>query len=137
MKNQFEYQIGLDQICNINNNTNNIDPKILTCSVCFCINIDVKECKNKKCSKLFCGKCFDALANNKSKQKLCPYCRTKFDYYIADESLTNTINVPSMSEEIAIKNNRVYILFESAGKKYKIFNRKQLKNVYSLSLDNL
>ena len=91
MKNQFEYQIGLDQICNINNNTNNIDPKILTCSVCFCINIDVKECKNKKCSKLFCGKCFDALANNKSKQKLCPYCRTKLDYYIADESLTNTI----------------------------------------------
>ena len=42
-----------------------------------------------------------------------------------------------MSEEIAIKNNRVYILFESAGKKYKMFNRKQLKNVYSLSLDNL
>lgn len=58
-------------------------------------------------------------------------------WYLDDESLTNTINVPSMSEEIAIKNNRVYILFESAGKKYKIFNRKQLKNVYSLSLDNL
>lgn len=58
-------------------------------------------------------------------------------WYLDGESLKNDVTIPSMSEEITIKNGRVYILFESGAKKYKIFNRKQLKNVYSLALDNI
>ena len=58
-------------------------------------------------------------------------------WYLDGESLKKDVTIPSMSEEITIKNGRVYILFESGAKKYKIYNRKQLKNVYSLALDNI
>jgi len=56
-------------------------------------------------------------------------------WYLDNESLLNTVNMPSMSEEIVVNNDRIYILFESSAKKYKIFNRKQLKNVYSLPIN--
>ena len=55
-------------------------------------------------------------------------------WYLDNESLLMSVNAPAMSEELVINNDRLYILFESACKKYKIFNRKQLKNVYSLPL---
>ena len=55
-------------------------------------------------------------------------------WYLDGESLISEVNAPAMSEELVIKNNRVYILFESACQKYKLFNRKQLNNVYSLDL---
>lgn len=55
-------------------------------------------------------------------------------WYLDGESIVKTINAPSMSEEIVYKNNRIYVLFESACKKYKIFNRKALTNVYSFDI---
>ena len=58
-------------------------------------------------------------------------------WYLDNESILNEINAPSMSEEIVIKNDRLYILFESACKKYRIFNRKRLQNVYSISIQSL
>lgn len=58
-------------------------------------------------------------------------------WYLDNNALVQTINVPSMSEEIVIKNDRVYVLFESGAKKYKIFNRKQLSHVYSFALNNI
>ena len=58
-------------------------------------------------------------------------------WYLDQESLINQVNAPAMSEELVVKNNKVYILFESSAKKYKIFNRKPLKNVYSINLDSL
>lgn len=58
-------------------------------------------------------------------------------WYLDNESLIKEINVPAMSEEMVIKNNRVYVLFESACKKYKILNRKQLDHVYSFDISNL
>lgn len=58
-------------------------------------------------------------------------------WYLDDVSCLKKINAPAMSEEIVIKNDRVYVLFESGAKKYKIFNRKQLKNVYSFSLNSI
>lgn len=85
-----KFQISLDQICFINFEAN-VDPKKLICSICYCINVDVKECKNSKCKKLFCGNCFEKI-ECKSKNKLCPFCRTKFDYLFADEKLVSTIN---------------------------------------------
>jgi len=42
-----------------------------------------------------------------------------------------------MSEEIVVENDKIYVLFESASKKYKLFNRKKLDKVYSLMVDFL
>ena len=92
---QNKIQIGLEQIANINNLTSNIDPKLLICSVCFCININVKQCNNKLCSKLFCGKCYDELSSNKQSNTnniLCPYCRTVLVFSKVNENLVNTIS---------------------------------------------
>jgi hypothetical protein len=57
-------------------------------------------------------------------------------WYLDNDSLLMSVNAPAMAEELVINNDRVYILFESACKKYKIFNRKQLENVYSLPLSH-
>lgn len=58
-------------------------------------------------------------------------------WYLDNESLLNKVTIPSMSEEIIMKNNRVYILFESACKKYKLFNRTRIKSVYSVPVNFL
>lgn len=58
-------------------------------------------------------------------------------WYLDNESLISTTNAPAMSEEVIVKNDRVYILFESACKKYRLFNRKRLTNVYSLPVSYL
>lgn len=55
-------------------------------------------------------------------------------WYLDNDSLITSMNMPSMSEELVVNNDRIYILFESSAKKYKLYNRKQLKNVYSLPL---
>ena len=36
-----------------------------------------------------------------------------------------------MSEGLCVKNERVYVLFESGAKKYRAFVRQKLENVYS------
>lgn len=51
--------------------------------------------------------------------------KTNSDLGVVDYS------IPSMSEGLCANGNRVYVLFESAGKKYKTFVRQQLKNIYS------
>lgn len=58
-------------------------------------------------------------------------------WYLDNDSLLNTINAPAMTEELVIHNNRVYVLFESACKRYRILNRKQLSNVYSFAINSL
>lgn len=55
-------------------------------------------------------------------------------WYLDNEALISEIEAPSMAEELVVDNERVYILFESACKKYKLFNRKRLENVYSMPL---
>lgn len=42
-----------------------------------------------------------------------------------------------MSEEIAIKDNSLYVLFENACNKYKYFTRDNLEYVFSLDLDKI
>ena len=56
-------------------------------------------------------------------------------WFLDNESLIKEVNAPAMTEEIVIDNNKLYVLSESACQKYKIFNRKKLQNIYSLSLD--
>lgn len=58
-------------------------------------------------------------------------------WFLDNNNLISTTNAPSMSEEIFVENDRVYILFESNCKKYRLFNRKRVKNVYSLPISNL
>lgn len=58
-------------------------------------------------------------------------------WYLDNEALISDNKIPSMSEEIAIKNDIAYILFESGCKKYNLVNRKSLKNVYSMPVSYL
>jgi len=55
-------------------------------------------------------------------------------YELNSSNLIDSINAPAMSEEMAVKDGRVFILFESACKKYKMFNRTRTKNVFSIQI---
>lgn len=55
-------------------------------------------------------------------------------WYLDNSALIGEAQIPAMSEELFVKNNRVYLLFESACKKYKMFNRVRIKQVYSFEL---
>lgn len=58
-------------------------------------------------------------------------------WYLDNEALISTTVAPAMSEELFVFNDRVYILFESACKKYKLFNRDALTTVYSIAVSDL
>lgn len=58
-------------------------------------------------------------------------------YVLADSNLETKIEAPSMSEEITECDGKIYILFESACKKYKAFTREQINSVYSIGLEDL
>lgn len=55
-------------------------------------------------------------------------------YLLSENEMEKTIIAPCMSEEIILVNERVFVLFESACSKYKMFTRTRLKHVYSLDL---
>ncbi len=58
-------------------------------------------------------------------------------WYLDNEAKISAIEIPEMAEEIIIKNNYVYILFESACKKYKTFTKDNIKQVYSIPVSAL
>ena len=65
------------------------------------------------------------------------YTVTDLRVYYADtgsELLLNDYEIPSMSEGLCTSGNKVYVLFESAGKKYRLFVREKIKHVYSLRI---
>lgn len=72
------------------------------------------------------------------------YDSTELKVYYLDcndkEMLKQTYSIPSMSEGLCTvstaNSSRVYVLFESASKKYKTFVREQLSNVYSVRIKN-
>jgi hypothetical protein len=55
-------------------------------------------------------------------------------YKLSSTNLVKDITAPTMSEEIIFKDNRVYILYESACSKYKLINRTRLTKVYSINI---
>ncbi len=55
-------------------------------------------------------------------------------YMLDSATLKSTLVAPCMSEEIVQVDGRVYVLFESACAKYKLFTRTRLKNVFSLDI---
>lgn len=55
--------------------------------------------------------------------------------YVLDSSkITRVITAPCMSEEIALVDKRVYILFENNCSKYRLFTRTRYSNVYSIEV---
>ncbi|MDE5897099.1 MAG: hypothetical protein K2H43_04730 [Clostridia bacterium] len=58
-------------------------------------------------------------------------------YRLDSSNLTGTLTAPCMSEEIFVKEGRIYILFESLCNKYKYFVRKQIDQIISLPLEDL
>ncbi len=55
---------------------------------------------------------------------------------LSSANLVKDIEAPAMSEEIVYKEGRLYILYESACVKYAIGNRRRLKNVESILIEN-
>lgn len=58
-------------------------------------------------------------------------------YRLDKDNLLFTLTMPCMSEEICIKDGKLYILYESLCKKYKYFVRVQMKNVFSVPLEKI
>jgi hypothetical protein len=82
-------QIGLEQIIDIGVDTI-VDPKKLICSICCCLNVDARECLNKKCQKLICQSCYVGFEERKVVS--CPFCRLTFNYTKAEQKLLDIIN---------------------------------------------
>ncbi len=99
----------------------------------------------------FCkGKIFASFSYGMSKSKICEYDNllvkktSKFigfndrriPLWVLDEKfLRKTKILPPMCEELVFAFDRIFVVFESASKKYKYFMRTRLKNVYSLKVD--
>lgn len=55
-------------------------------------------------------------------------------YVLSSSDLVCDIKAPSMSEEIVLKDNKLFILYESASKKYKLVNRTRIDKVHVLDI---
>jgi hypothetical protein len=55
-------------------------------------------------------------------------------YVLKQDNLLRDIPAPAMSEGIVVKNDRVFILYESACSKYKLVNRTRKTSVESISI---
>ena len=55
-------------------------------------------------------------------------------YYLDSENLVSDYEIPCMSEGMCSDGNRIYVLFESASKKYRAFVRERLEHIYSFRL---
>lgn len=80
-------ELTLDNISKIGSKI--INPKHLVCSLCYCIHLDLKQCKNSKCLKLFCEICY---VKSKMIEPKCPFCRESLDYRKPDNELYLIIN---------------------------------------------
>ncbi len=58
-------------------------------------------------------------------------------YRLDQTNLLSVLTMPCMSEEICIKDGKLYILFESLCNKYKYFVRVQMKNVAAIPLEKI
>lgn len=56
-------------------------------------------------------------------------------YVLMNGALEQKLTLPSMSEEIEVFDNKLFVLFESAAKKYRIFTRRKTFYVYSFLMN--
>ena len=87
---------GLNIISSLIEQSKNIPPKEISCSLCYAIAYDGRKCNNRKCQTVFCGDCFQ-------KQKLkftvkeknefkCPFCQTFPGFSKLDKEIIDYIN---------------------------------------------
>ena len=56
-------------------------------------------------------------------------------YELCEKTKTRTIKAPAMTEELVLADDgKVYVLFESACKKWKMINRTRTRYVYALDI---
>lgn len=55
-------------------------------------------------------------------------------YILKDSDLVKDLKIPAMSEEIDIIDNRLFIMNESSTKKYKLFTREKIKDIFSIEI---
>lgn len=55
-------------------------------------------------------------------------------YRLDSSALEDTVKMPCMSEELCVKDGRLYVLFESMSKKYINFVRTRIDKIYSMEL---
>ena len=58
-------------------------------------------------------------------------------YFLDSENMRGKLTAPCMSEEIAVREGRLYILFESKANQYKLFTRVRMSRVQSVALEDL
>ena len=58
-------------------------------------------------------------------------------YRLDKDNLLSTLTMPCMSEEICLKDGKLYILFESLCNKYKYFVRVQVRKVFAVPLEEI
>ena len=72
--------LGLNILSSIVEKSKNFPPKKITCSLCYAIAYDGRQCNNRKCQNVFCGDCFQIQRNkffDRQKQEFkCPFCQT-------------------------------------------------------------
>ncbi len=56
-------------------------------------------------------------------------------YVLSPQFLIKKLSLPAMSEEVEVYDKKLFLLFESASKKYRYFTRRKVKNVYSISMN--
>ena len=90
-----DLNIGLDLLCSIEEKEENIPPNQITCSICYNISFDGKECNNRKCQKIFCGECINKqrenIADNNKREFKCPFCQTFCGFSQQDEKIKEYI----------------------------------------------
>ena len=69
-------------------------------------------------------------------QKIKMFGKELAVYVLSSNNLKKKITAPAMSEEIVVKGNRLYILYESASKRYRFFNRTIIKRVQSILIED-
>jgi len=85
-------ELGIDQVASIGK-MNVLNPKYLSCSICYCLFVDGRECMNKRCKKIFCINCVTATnTSNYKNSNICPFCRTDMGgFTILDSNLTKVL----------------------------------------------
>lgn len=58
-------------------------------------------------------------------------------HILSRDKLLKKLVLPSMSEEIECFGGRLFVLFESASKKYRLFTRRKTKEIFSFNVNNL
>lgn len=81
--------------------------------------------------------CYENILNQSTQKTFVINGKTIPVFVLDSQNLKKEIEAPCMSEEIVDNGEKIYVLFESACKKYQAVTREQLRNVYSIKLESL